>query len=562
MNLYDLLDLEQVMEATNDLSALKNIKMGKNINDASLEVDLITSEQIEDNRLPEVTSPVIYDKGEYDLNGLFSPTIFGTTQDERRTRYAYIDLGGEFFHPYVYEILCQLKHAHEDIARGMYSWKVENEQFVKVSEDDPNYDENATGLVWLMNNIDKVKLGGRDSFLVNEKVNFINNTKDSWFINKFLVIPVFYRDINMRSNGTPEIPKLNNLYTRLISLANSLKRSGGIDNVLATNNTRYQIMATMVEIRKYGQSLYSKKSGFFRQSILGKNTDYSFRSVISTPMLNNVKHPNDAPIDIVTAGIPLTQLLGGGALFIQRYILEFFRKYFESMGIYYTTINTQGEVVRYELDDPLSYYNIDMISKMMDNYVEDYECRFDPIEIPVKDAPNPVFMRAEGILYYEGQNELLSSTIKNRYFTWTDLFYMAAVDSLSDKHVYITRYPITSYLSIIPQRIHVLSTVKTMPVKFMDKTYQYYPVIDLSVDHEKLHTLFVDTITISNALLEQLGGDYDGDTVSARIVFTEEANEEVERLLSSNVHYMNMKNGLSKIIKNEVILSFHALSTY
>lgn len=561
MNTYDLMELERVYEASNDLKAFKDIKMGKNINDASLQVDLITSDQIEGNRLPEVTSSLYMDKGEYDIGGLFSPVIFGSTQKERRTKFAYIDLGGEFFHPYVYEILCQLKHAHEDIARGMYSWKVVDQTFVKVSEDDPDYNENNTGLVWLMENIDKVKLGGRDSFLVNEKVNFINLTKDSWFINKFLVIPVFYRDMNMRSNGTPEIPRLNDLYARLISLSKALKRSGS-DSVLATNNIRYQMMMTMVKIRQYGQSLYSKKSGFFRQSILGKNTDYSFRSVISTPMLNNCKHPDDAPIDCVTAGIPLTQLLGGGALFIQRYILEFFRKYFESMGIYYITKNTKGEIVKYELDDPLSYYNIDMIEKIMDNYVEDYECRFDPIEIPVKDAPNPVFMRAEGILYYEGQNELLSSTLNNRYLTWTDLFYMAAVDSLSDKHVYITRYPITSYLSIIPQRIHVLSTVKTMPVKFMDKTYPYYPVIDLKTSPEKLHTLFIDTITLSNTLLDQLGGDYDGDTVSARLVFTEEANEEVERLLHSNIHFMNMKNGLSKVIKNEIILSYHALSTY
>ena len=555
------------LEATNQPEkkkeglGLKHIKMGANINESSLQIDLMTDDQIVRNRLPEVTSPFLKDKGEYDPNGVFSTQIFGNTQKERRTRYAYIDLGDKFFHPYVYEKLVEGKKAIDSVARGQYAWRINDKgELIKMKESDPDYDENATGMVWLIKNADKIKLGGRSSFMVDEKVNFLKNTRDDWFIDKYIVIPVFYRDENIKANGTPDVPKLNNMYTKLISYANILKKSG--NDPFATNNLRYQIQATLVEIRKYGQLLYSKKTGFFRQNILGKNTDYSFRSVISTSVLKGFSHPDDNPIDICTVGIPLTQLLGGGTPFIVRYILEFFRKYFEAMGNYYTVKAADGSIKRYELDDPMGYYNIDRIEKMMENFVEDYECRFDPIEIPVVESDHPVFMQAEGILMYDGSNELLSSTINHRYLTWCDLFYIAAVNTMSDKHALITRYPITSYQSIIPQRIHVLSTTATVPVTFMGESYRHYPMIDLKIPHDKLHTEFVDTITMANSLLKQMGGDYDGDTVSGRIVFSEEANEEIEEILHSNKHYLDMNGQLSKLLENEITMSYYELSTY
>lgn len=562
-----MFDFDYVLEATNqpekkkDGLGLKNIKIGKNINESSLQLDLMTDDQIVRNRLPEVTSPFIRDKGEYDPNGLFSTQIFGNTQKERRTRYAYIDLGDDFFHPYVFEKLIEGKKAIDSVARGQYAWKIDGKgNLVKMKESDPEYDDTATGMVWLMKNIDKIKLGGRNSFVVDEKVSFLQNTRKDWFINKYIVVPVFYRDENIRANGTPDIPKLNNLYAKLINYVRALKASGS--DPYATNNIRYQIQSTLVEIRKYGQLLYSKKTGFFRQNILGKNTDYSFRSVISTSVLKGYTHPDDNPIDICTVGIPLTQLLGGGTPFIVRYLLEFFRKYFESMGNYYIVKKADGSIERYELDDPLGYYNIDKIETMMENFVEDYECRFDPVEIPVVGSPNPVFMRAEGVLMYNGSNELLSSSINNRYITWCDLFYIAAVNTMSDKHALITRYPITSYQSIISQRIHVLSTTSTVPVTFMGEVYRHYPLIDLNTPHDQLHTVFVDTITMANSLLKQLGGDYDGDTVSGRIVFSEEANEEIEELLHSNKHYLDMNNNLSKVLENEITMSYYELSTY
>ena len=60
---------------------------------------------------------------------------------------------------------------------------------------------------------------------------------------------------------------------------------------------------------------------------------------------------------------------------------------------------------------------------------------------------------------------------------------------------------------MFPNKVHVLSTVKTFPVKIDNKVYRFYPVIDPYATPEKMNTLFIDTTTMSNTYLKTLGAD-------------------------------------------------------
>ena len=91
--------------------------------------------------------------------------------------------------------------------------------------------------------------------------------------------------------------------------------------------------------------------------------------------------------------------------------------------------------------------------------------------------------------------------------TWTDVFYLAAVETLSDKHCHITRYPLVDYFGIFPTQISVLSTIKTDPVIVNGKVYPHYPHIDLTLSEKEIATQFIDTFSISNLYLEAIGGD-------------------------------------------------------
>ena len=98
-------------------------------------------------------------------------------------------------------------------------------------------------------------------------------------------------------------------------------------------------------------------------------------------------------------------------------------------------------------------------------------------------------------------------SLYQRPMTWADLFYQACMEVAADKYVYITRYPVTSYASIFPSQCMPLSTLNTMPLEVDGKFYPNYPVIDVSLSQDKVSTLFIDTVTMSNLFLDALGGD-------------------------------------------------------
>lgn len=53
---------------------------------------------------------------------------------------------------------------------------------------------------------------------------------------------------------------------------------------------------------------------------------------------------------------------------------------------------------------------------------------------------------------------------------------------------------------------------------------------------------------------------YDGDTISAKILFSIEANEEADEQLNSLRQYITIQGELVKILSNESILSFYNMT--
>jgi hypothetical protein len=172
-------------------------------------------------------------------------------------------------------------------------------------------------------------------------------------------------------------------------------------------------------------------------------------------------------------------------------------------------------------------------------------------------------------MYADGEQKIV------RPLTWTDILFQVSCDMLKDKHIYVTRYPMVDYLSVFVNKIRVLSTVKTIPkiqllkydvgsgqTELTNVIYQYYPVIDFEADEEKINTLFVDTLTMSNLYLKTLNGDYDGDTVSFRMVFSEEANEEAHNLISSPKNFFNLKGDMIRDVGNEAYLTYFNMTSY
>ena len=90
--------------------------------------------------------------------------------------------------------------------------------------------------------------------------------------------------------------------------------------------------------------------------------------------------------------------------------------------------------------------------------------------------------------------------------------------------------------------------------------YKWYPYIDLNLSKEEVSNNFVDTMRFSNAYLKGLDGDYDGDQITAKILWTQEANEECEKVINSKSFILNPNGGLMRTGDLETIQTLYVLT--
>lgn len=530
--------------------------------------DKIINANISMNGIKEVTNPISFDKGGIPtIEGLFSEYIFGVTTDERRLTWAYIDLGCKVMHPYIFYILTSIQQNIKIIFEGKGSWKVtEDGDLVEVKENDPKFNEDNTGVDWFIKHYKDIKFKKNESRERNEKIDLLDTFKpEDVIISKWLVIPVFYRDLETR-DGPLKIPPINKEYANLIRFAQSVKYES-LEMDMITNLTKYNIQNTLCAIQTYYQEIVQKSDGFFKQYVIGKNPDYGVRSVISCPVLTEYDTPDDMPIDMNTTGFPLSEVLSMLFPFVQRWIYNWFLNSAETIGTLH--LDETNNVVR--IADIGSKFTPDYIAKKISSWIDNYESRFELIMLDVittdkngNDVVKEKPIRFFGIPYANDEKHVNSSQICDRYMTWTDIFYIAAVECAEDKYAWVTRYPLTSYLGTFPTKIFVLSTVQTAPCKMNIngeiKIYKYYPIIDLKKSSLEVSTSFNETVNMANSILDSIGGDYDGDTISAKAVYSIEANQEVNRILYEPSHFIKNSGKLVATMTNEGTLTLYNMT--
>ncbi|WP_171567684.1 hypothetical protein, partial [Brevibacillus sp. MCWH] len=305
--------------------------------------------------------------------------------------------------------------------------------------------------------------------------------KDTLFTKYWIVIPAYYRDVNLQSSESGKIShhEINDKYSKLIRLASILKNNNNFDFVL--NTTRAKIQETLVEIYDLLKGKLEKKHGLIRKSLLGKSIDYGARSVISAPVFHANRH-EEMQVDFYHCGIPLAQCCSLFTPFIVSWAKRFFQREIEKLGNKFPVKTANGEIKYLKLKEPAIYYNEDYIKKKIDRFVFSPVDRFDPVELPVEDEEyqDKVFLTFVG-RFYDGKSTEKESPLFSRPATWTDVLYQAAMEVTADKMVWVTRYPLLDYFGMFHNKISVLTTQKKIPMYVGDKLYEFYPHVDLQM---------------------------------------------------------------------------------
>lgn len=443
---------------------------------------------VKDNKLPEITDPIYLERKRPTPNGLFSYEIFGISQYDRSSIWAYIDLGARFLHPLAAINFKKYGSVFENIIYGLKTYRFENGEFIE----DPDGD---TGIDFLYDNYDKIKWRTTQSVTSTERIKFLKQGKDKLFITKFPVCPPFYRDIN--ENSSIGIPVVNDMYKKLISQSIALKRRGSF--AFFGNLTKANVQHTLIDIYNHYVNMVKGKKGILRQSVMGRNIDYGTWLVLSAPKINGERY-TDMMVDFDHFGYPLAACLSMFKPFIFKGVKEFFENEF-SRGGKYQAIDENDRIIDLDLIDPSADYSDEVINKKITQFINGHSTRFETIKVPKNEQNIDADVVLTGTFG-------ASKSISSRAMTWTDLFYIVATDVLESKHVMQSRYPIDHFYSVSYCKIRVMSTIQTVPASIDGREYKWYPVVHPDEDSSNA---FVNTLSPCNVYLAAEGGDYDGD---------------------------------------------------
>lgn len=522
-----------------------------------MKIDIFdVKEFIDANNLQEIKSPILFQRGNVPHpDGLVSNEIFGVTTKSRRETYAYIDLHGHFFNPHIYKAIHRMFRNIDKIVNGESYYSINEKGYLVL-------DENGdTGIDWLYENWEKIKWEDKVSSsavsMRDERINLLNNCKkNEIFMQYQIVIPAFYRDVKSNASGG-ETDDINNMYANLIRLSSLLENRNLFD--FQFNSTNFNIQNTIVNIYDYFKNKIESKGGLIRKYLMGKNTDYATRTVITAPTFH-ADLPEDLFVDFEHAALPISQVCSLAYPFIIHYVKEFFERELIdsefSKSLYNPATGEPSKEI--QIDSPETFYSEKYIKKHIDSFIKDPESRFDIIEVPIKG--NKKYGLSFNGKRLDGSNKSELATIAGRPMTWTDLLYMACEYVTRDKHCLITRYPLLDEFGIFPAKIRVTSTTKTIPMQVGDYIYKWYPYVELDTPSEKIGSKFIDSVQFSNSYLAGIDGDYDGDQTTVKIVFTQEANDEIENVTKNKAFFINSSGGNIRKVGKEALQTFYVLT--
>ena len=524
----------------------------------NLQVSLLDVDDfVKKNNLVEITNPVIFDTSSNPTSdGLLSNTIFGITKESRASTFAYISLKKKFLQPLVYRIWSKVDSKIKSVIHGIGTYSVDKSGNIV---EDPKGDN---GIDFLRKNLDKIKFRETDSIKRERYIKFLNDNRKNFFTDKLIVIPPFFRDIKV-DGGKISVGDINKLYINVMVSASAIGDSTEYGFSIG-KSVEGRLQEGLIEIYKwFGTGTDSNpngglpgKFGVIRRANLSKTTDYATRLVMSAPKLD-VENMEDIRADFDYSVLPMTSAAANFFPFVIFHMRRFFENEFIG-DTKYPILDKDGTIIYGEIEDYQIQFSDEVLKKELDRFIHGYSDRFRPVKVlcRVKGKQEYLDLKWKGF-YKEPDVKALKN---ERPLTWCDVIYMACEEAVKDRMILITRYPIDTFYNEFATKIRLASTIETEEAVFDDVVYTHYPKIRKEDIGKDTSSSFIDTMNICNGYLDSIGGDYDGDMVTIKGVYTDEANAELKKQLASNIHFINLGGNPVISTSKESIQAIYAMT--
>jgi len=504
-----------------------------------------------------VTSLDIYDGLTTELNdkGLYSIPIFGRVgSEERDDRYSYIHIKSSVFHPDIYNALVALKQLYAGVLSGSVwaKWDDDQKDFVKSTQL-----EGQTGYAFFLSHWKSIEFKRNESPKRSDNIELVEKFKDVALYRNVLVTPAGLRDIEIDPRGRTTENEVNSLYRKLLSAANTITDDLEGANTSLYDGVRWTLQQRFNEIYQNYADMLEGKRGILQQKWGRRRIFNGTRNVITAAKIGcetlgaaNSPHMDDTQIGLLQ--------LARGALPLTIYgLLNGWLKHVFTDGTRITVVNPKTltrEVIDVDQPTVTKWTTKEGLEKLIYGF-KDTRLRNKPITIQgrylgLTYADNDHFRVFGDITELpEGWNPGLVHPL-----TYTELLYLCLYKRWNTLYMVVTRYPITGMGSVYQTRAYVKTTVKATIKVELDENWQ--PIEDGVALEFPVHdrdASFMDSMSVHPSRLGLLGGDYDGDTMSAIVLLGDDVLRECERLLNERESFITGRGEFLVDVTNDTV---------
>lgn len=494
-------------------------------------------------------------------DGLYSVSIFGRVGDERRdTQFSFIKLNTEILHPIIYLRLCRLKGIYKGIMAGSTYARFDEveKDFVAASEMDGD-----TGYDFFMTHWKRIVFKKTKSAKRLKRIELVEKYKDISTTSNILVLPAGLRDLEVDESGRKREDEINDLYRRIIRIANGISYTSNQADNRVLNSPRHTLQLTFNEIYKTLEDMLTGKKGFLQAKWGSRAIFNGTRNVISAmdTSAEDLSQPNRARFTDTELGLFQTIK---GCLPLAIHLLK--------TG-YLSDIILDGELSARLVDkDTMQSERVRLSTKTYDRWATeegleklidrmgDAALRSQPIELEgyylaliwlgndgtfkvvdsIDEVPRSYLPEDE-----KGNRPTSSAMGRLEPITYAQLLYLSGYRKWNDLKVYVTRFPVTGLGSIYPSNLYIRTTIigEVREELGMDWERMGDEYRALEFPNTQGQNDYMDSQVVHPSRLAGLGGDYDGDTASGNIAYTDDSIEEVNRLMGSKEMWLDPNGG-------------------
>lgn len=496
-------------------------------------------------------------------DGLFSVSIFGKVGDERRAqRFSYIDIRIPVFHPVVFRSLVGLKRLYGGIMAG-----TEYAVWDPLTNDFERSDQlnGQTGFAFFVSKWKDIVFEETKSVMREQNILLIKKYKDKAMTSKVIVMPAGLRDVEITADGRVQKDEINNFYSSLLGVSNTISDAAVRSNPEMLNTSRYRLQVTFNDLYGTIEAMIEGKKKLLMGKWASRRIQNGTRNVItamdtSTPYLGA---PGSVGFNSTVIG--LYQLMKA-LMPIARYHIRngFLQKVFASADAPAMLVNKKtlkAEPVQLKTQYFDRWMTDEGIEKVITAFSEE-NLRLKPLEIEgrymglVYAGPDGTFKLLQDIDEVpEGR-----SKADVHPMTFVELLYLSTYHVLNRYPIFVTRYPVTGVGSIYPSKCYAKTTIKSE--RRAELNDQWQPMGEDRVAYEfPTSGPFVNSLVPHSAKLSRLGADFDGDTASGNVTYSDEAIKEVDTYLSKKRAYVGTDGKFtSSVAVSTVNLVLHNLT--